>query len=65
MPYSLTSLSVFVRACPCHSIPRPDRTGQGTHIASPSSRSKWIEIPIAKRAVPVIYSQTGRMASQQ
>jgi hypothetical protein len=28
---------VFVRACPCPSIPRSDRTGQETHIARPSN----------------------------
>ena len=33
---SLTIPSVFVHACPCPSIPRSDRTGQGTHIARPS-----------------------------
>ena len=33
MAYSLTIASLFVRACPCPSIPPPDRTGQGTHIA--------------------------------
>ena len=32
---SLTIPSVFVRACPCPSIPRSDRTGQGTYIARP------------------------------
>ena len=38
IPHSLTILSVFVRACPCPSIPHPDRTGQRTHIARPSPR---------------------------
>jgi len=37
MAYSLNIPSVFVRACPCPSIPRSDRTGQGTHIARQSS----------------------------
>jgi hypothetical protein len=48
-PYSLITPSVFVRVCPCLSIPRSDRAGQGTHTAKPSPARSPFPSLIAQR----------------
>jgi hypothetical protein len=60
MAYSLTIPSVFVRACPCPSITRFDRTGPETHIARPSLTPALIHKPLPSFLPGPIMRQRGR-----
>jgi hypothetical protein len=60
MPSFLTVPSVYVRACPCPSIPRSERTGRGPHFARPTMvpASGWSGLD-GKRSKEVGFSRKG------